>query len=318
MATEQQRRDFGGDPPNDRTTTAKTSPEAAFDTYAAEDLPQAAAGTIGKDGRVELTFAADSDGRTRLVRDFARIPFHLSGELTHDEQLPDAATVYIQTPTAGIAQGDRHAIDVTVEAGASAHVSGQSATKVLRMERNYGATRVGLHVAAGGYLEYLPEPTIYHRNARYRQDLHLELGSDAMALVGTVFVPGRLARDELFAFDHAYTRVRASGPDGLLFADATDLRPADIEPRRPGVLGGHRVLGTLYVVGNPAVSDALHERVAGSEDVRAGATALPNDAGALVRVLGDGTAAVRTTMRTAWDEARRELVDAAAPVRRKD
>lgn len=318
MATEQQRSERADDRTNERAATATPSPDAAFDAYADEELPQAAAGGVGKDGRVELTFAADSDGRTRLVKDFARIPFHLTGELTHDEQLPNAATVYIQTPTAGIAQGDRHEINVTVEPGATAHVSEQSATKVLRMDRNYGATTVDLTVADGGYLEYLPEPTIFHRDARYRQDLQLDLGSDATALIGNVFVPGRLARDEVFAFEHAYTRMRARGADGLLFTDATDLRPATVEPRRPGVMGDHRVLGTLYVVGNPSVSDALHERVAGDDDVRAGATALPNDAGTMVRILGDDTAAVRETMRAAWDEARRELVAAEVPVRRKD
>jgi urease accessory protein len=293
-------------------------PEAAFEAYGAEPIPAAAAGAVGKDGRIAVRFSADADGQTRLVRDFAKVPFHLTGGLTHDEQLPAAATVYVQTPTAGIAQGDRHAIEVTVDPGAVAHVTGQSATKVLRMERNYGAATVDLTVGDGGYLEYLPEPTIVHRDARYRQDCSLSLGADAAAVVGEVLVPGRLARDEAFEFDHAYLGTEATGPDGLLFADANDLRPAATDPRRPGVLGDHRVLGTLYAVGDPGLSDALHERVADRADVRAGATHLPNDAGAMVRVLGEDTAPVRAAMRAAWDEARRALVGAPAPTRRKD
>jgi urease accessory protein len=293
-------------------------PEDAFEAYGREDIPAAGAGAVGKDGRVACRFAADDTGQTRLVKDFAKVPFHLTGELTHDDGLPDAATVYIQTPTAGIAQGDRHAVEVTVDAGAKAHVTGQSATKVLRMERNFGATTVDLSVGDGGYLEYLPEPTICHRDARYRQDLSLSLGADAAAVVGEVLIPGRLARGEAFAFDHAYLRTEASGPDGLLFADANDLRPAAEDPRRPGVLGDHRVLGTLYAVGDADLSDPLHERVADREGVRAGATALPNDAGAMVRVLGDDTEPVRRAMRAAWDEARQRLVGAPAPTRRKD
>jgi len=320
MATENQPGSGDG---ADRTAAAVAAdpavgPEDAFAAYGREDIPAAAAGAVGKDGRVACRFAADEEGRTRLVRDFAKVPFHLTGGLTHDEALPEAATVYVQTPTAGIAQGDRHAIDVTVDPGAVAHVTGQSATKVLRMERNYGATTVDLSVGADGYLEYLPEPTIVHRDARYRQDLTLSLDADAAAVVGEVLVPGRLARDEAFAFDHAYLRTEAHGPDGLAFADANDLRPAATDPRRPGVLGEHRVLGTLYAVGDPALSDRLHERVADRADVRAGATALPNDAGAMVRVLGAETEPVRTAMRAAWDEARRALVGAPAPARRKD
>jgi urease accessory protein len=129
-------------------------------------------------------------------------------------------------------------------------------------------------------------------------------------------VPGRLAREEAFEFERAYTRLQARDPDGLLFEDATDLHPAERDPRRPGVMGDHDVLGTLYVVGD-AASDPLHERVADATTARAGATALPNDAGVMVRALGE-RAAVSGALDAAWDEARRTLVGAPAPARRKD
>jgi urease accessory protein len=320
MATENQsERDNGaGRTAAAGATDPSVGPEEAFEAYGREEIPAAAAGAVGKDGRVACRFAADADGQTRLVKDFAKVPFHLTGGLTHDDGLPAAATVYVQTPTAGIAQGDRHAVEVTVDPGAKAHVTGQSATKVLRMERNYGATTVDLSVGEGGYLEYLPEPTICHRDARYRQDCSLSLGADAAAVVGEVLVPGRLARGEAFEFDHAYLRTEAHGPGGLLFADANDLRPAARDPRRPGVLGDHRVLGTLYAVGDADLSDPLHERVTGRRGVRAGATALPNDGGAMVRVLGEEAEPVRRAMRAAWDEARQRLAGAPAPTRRKD
>ena len=51
-------------------------PHPAFAAYAGEEIPQAPPGAPGKDGRLELDFAA-SGGETRLVRDFARAPFHV-------------------------------------------------------------------------------------------------------------------------------------------------------------------------------------------------------------------------------------------------
>jgi urease accessory protein len=294
---------------------AVTSPRDAFEAYAAERLPPAADGAVGKEGRLDAAFAA-VDGETRLVRDYATVPFHLTGALDHDEQLPGLATVYLQSPTGAVAQGDRHDLSVTVGEGARAHVSTGNATKVHSMDGNRGRIDVDLSVAAGGYLEYLPEPTILHGDARFRSETTLSVADDASAIVGEVLVPGRLARDEVFEFERAYTRLQARDPDGLLFEDATDLHPAERDPRRPGVMGDHDVLGTLYVVGD-AAADPLHERVADATAARAGATALPNDAGVMVRALGD-RAAVSGALDAAWDEARRALVGAPAPERRKD
>ncbi|MFW6435314.1 MAG: urease accessory protein UreD, partial [Halovenus sp.] len=129
--------------------TESVDPAVAFEAYAAESLSQAAAGSTGKEGRLRLTFAADRDGNTRLVKDFSTVPFHLPGGLGHDEQLPDLATAYVQSPTGGIAQGDRHDVRVTVESDARAHVTTQSAEKVLGMERNCARTDVQLTVEDG-------------------------------------------------------------------------------------------------------------------------------------------------------------------------
>jgi urease accessory protein len=302
----------------ERADGAVPNPVAAFETYEAEPLPQAGAGSTGKAGELRLRFAADGDGRTRLVTDFATVPFHLPGGLTHDEQLPELATVYVQSPTGGFAQGDRHEIAVTVETDAQAHVTTQSAEKVLRMERNCARADVQLTVEDGGYLEYLPEPTILYPDARYRRETTLTVGEGATALVGDIVVPGRLARGEAFDFERLYTRLTVEGPDGLLAQDTTDLAPGARNPQRPGVVGDHRVLGTLYVVGAPTLSDQLHDRVSAVEGVRGGATTLPNDAGVLVRALGARTDAVAGALDAAWEETRAAELGAGRPARRKD
>lgn len=299
---------------------AADAPHPAFEAYAAEEVPQAAVGSPGKEGRLELAFAADADGRTRLVRDFARVPFHVSGSLDHDT-LPDAAAVYVQSPTGGVAQGDRH--EVTVEAGpeATALVSTQSATKVQRMERNYARASLSLTAGRGAHLEYLPDQTILHPDARYHQDVDVTLGADATVVLGDVVVPGRLARGERFDFERYYARVAARGPDGPLFEDTTHLRPADDDPRRAGVLGEFDVYGTLFVATTTdadagALADRVHERVAAT-DARAGASTLPRGAGVAVRALGGRASEVDEALDAAWDEARTELTGAGAPDMRK-
>jgi urease accessory protein len=290
----------------------------AFAAYAAEPLPQAAVGAPGKDGVLELRFAPTAGG-TKLVHDYATVPFHISGTLGHDPH-PDAETVFLQSPTGGIAQGDRHDIDIVVEDDAIAHVSTQSSTKVQSMNGNYAGAETTLSVGAGGHLDYVPEPTILHEDSRYLQELTLELDHDATAVLGDIVVPGRLARGERFEFERFLSTVSVSGPDGLLFEDATHLTPAEADPTAPGVLGEFTVYGTLFVVAPDrdiaGLSDTLHEAVADGE-ARAAATALPNDAGVAVRALGDRAETVQAALHAAWTEARETLVGAPAPEGRK-
>ncbi|MBX0295227.1 urease accessory protein UreD [Haloarcula nitratireducens] len=299
-------------------TDAADAPHPAFEGYAAESPPQAAVGAPGKDGVLKLTFAPTSGG-TALVHDYATVPFHVSGTLAHDPH-PDAATVFVQSPTGGVAQGDRHDVAISVEGNATAHVSTQSSTKVQSMTHNYAAAGASLSVGRGGHLDYVPEPTILHADARYSQDLTLSLDAGATAVLGDIVVPGRLARGERFEFERYLSRVRAEGPNGPLFEDATHLAPGESDPAAPGVLGEFAVYGTLFVVapGTDAAgtSDELHAVVTDCE-ARAGATALPNGAGVAVRALGDRAETVQSALHAAWDSARRDLVGAPAPSGRK-
>jgi urease accessory protein len=302
--------------PSDGAETDASHP--AFEPYAAESIPQAAVGAPGKDGVLELRFAPTAGG-TKLVHDYATVPFHVSGTLGHDPH-PDADTVFLQSPTGGIAQGDRHDVDIRVDGDAIAHVSTQSSEKVQSMNRNYAAAEMGLSVGPGGHLDYVPEPTILHADSRFFRDMTVDLADGATAVLGDIVVPGRLARGERFDFERYLSRVRVSGPDGLLFEDATHLAPAETDPTAPGVLGEFTVYGTLFVVApdadTAALSDDLHAAVADCE-ARAGASELPNGAGVGVRALGDRAETVEAALHAAWDDARRQQLDAPAPSGRK-
>ncbi|MBP2249742.1 urease accessory protein [Halarchaeum solikamskense] len=295
----------------------------AFEPYAEEPLPQVGVGSPGKTGELEATFAVGVDGTTDLVADYARVPYHLSGTLDHDVGRPDFASAYVQSPTGGVAQGDRNRMVVTAEADARAHVSTGSASKVLSMDANYGRVDATFVVGDGAHVEYVPEQTILHPNARYCGETAVTLGRDASAILTDVVVPGRLARDEAFDFERYYARTTVDGPGGRILSDTTHLAPGtgDADPRRAGVLGDYAVLGTCYVVttrdvDSTAMSDRLAERLTDGP-ARASATALPRDGGAFVRALGDRADDVREALDAAWDEASRALLDAPAPDQRK-
>ncbi|RJT07461.1 urease accessory protein UreD [Halococcus sp. IIIV-5B] len=298
---------------------ATNVPHPAFETYAGEEVPQASPGSPGKTGELELSFATDSDGQTRLVHDYARVPFHVMGTLDHDPH-PNAATVCVQSPTGGIAQGDRLRSEVHVKPEAIARVSTQSATKVQSMDHNYASETTKLTADASSHLDYVPEPTILHEDARFSRETTLSVSENATAIVSELLIPGRLARDECFDFEQYYSRFKVGTDDDLLFEDTTHLQPETVDPSAPGIWADFSVYGTLYVVASHSniseLADQLYEHVA-LESGQVGVTALPNDAGVMVRLLTERSEQAQTMIRNAWDTARRFLLNVGAPALRR-
>ena len=291
-----------------------------FERYGEEPLRQAPAFGPGKDGVFEATLARQRGGETRLLRDYAKVPYHLTGTLDSDPA-PGLTTLCLQEPTGGVAQGDRHSIDITANERARAHVTTQSATKVHSMRSNYAHLDGTLRAGADAHLEYMPGPTIVNEDARCLQTLSVDLHPTASVIVSDVLVPDGLTGQEPFGFDHYHSRLDARCEDRLVCSDAVDLRPAERDPRDPATVGEFGVLGTLYILApsEPAdeLADSIHDRLASIDSTRAGVSALAYGSGVSVRVLGDRSADVVETVTAAWDESRRALLGVGAPEDRR-
>ncbi|MCU4926841.1 urease accessory protein UreD [Halobacteria archaeon AArc-dxtr1] len=319
-----------------RHPTASRTPTVppAFERYGDEELPQAPAFGPGKNGLLEATFSRVADGPTRLVRDRVEVPYHLTGTLETDPA-PGLTTLVAQEPTGGVAQGDRHRMDLEAREGARAHVTTQSATKVHSMRANYAHLDARLCAHEGSYLEYLPGPTIVNADARCLQTVSVDVASDAVVVVADVLVPDGLSDHEPFTFDHYHARVEAEHEGRLICADAVDLRPEERDPRDPASVGAYGVVGSLYVFapgdGNTGgengseradtlvgrIRDRFEEKAESEPTTHAGVSALPADSGVVVRILGHQAAAVSRAVRDAWDETRRELLGVGAPADRR-
>ena len=308
----------GGDPADGAAGPDDPEPAIppAFREYGEESLPQAPAFGHGKHGIADLVLARDGDNPTRLVSDFVKVPYHLTGTLDSDPA-EGLTTICLQDPTGAVTQGDRHSLSVVARPGARAHVTTQSATKVQRMKASYAHLEATLTAESGAYLEYLPGPTILNEDARCLQTTAVSVAPDAAVVVGDVFVPDGLSDHDPFGFDHYHSRVEATVDGSLVCADAVDLRPGERDPRGPASMGDHAVVGTLYVVAPDSAADRLADRIydrLASHPVAAGASTLREDAGVSVRLLGDRSADVTDALHAAWDETRQALLGVGAPL----
>jgi urease accessory protein len=287
-----------------------------------QDEPgQMPSGAPGKNGALDMSFARRGE-RSVLARLSRTAPLLVQQALYWDEHLPGLPCVYVITTSGCVLQGDRLDVRVTVGAGAMAHVTTQSATKIHQMDANFAAQSQRLTLADGAYLELLPGPVIPHRHSRFVTRTEATVAESATLLSAELLLPGRVhhGRGELFEFDLYSSAFTATRPDGTpLFTEKLVAEPRLHPVRRAGVMGAFNVMANVIVVTPPSRMRAIFERVVPGfdEDNRcvAGASRPPNDAGLAYKVLGMETEP-KAKVREFWELVRREVTGARVPAAR--
>ena len=165
--------------------------------------PQMPAGVVGKNGYLHLGFAQ-------------RPPLLAQQALYYDEGMPDLPHVMIICTAGGVLQGDRQTIEIALATGAEAHVTTQSATKIQEMDANFAAQVQDIALGDNAYLEYLPDPVIPYRNARFITRTRVRVPLSATLLYSEILMPGRTHYRSGERFEYALfsSTIRAERPDG--------------------------------------------------------------------------------------------------------
>ncbi|MEU0288189.1 urease accessory protein UreD [Streptomyces sp. NPDC006147] len=278
-------------------------------------------GSAAKVGILDLGYALRGD-RTELVERYQKSPLEIMRPLYVDPELPGMAFTYVMATGGGIAQADRYRQDLRCGPGTQALFTTQAATKVYRMEQDYATQRVHLTADDGAYVEYLPDPLIPFAGARFHQSVVLTVDENATVVYGETVTAGRIARGERHEYTVLSNDLEIRRPDGTLLAvDTLRLRPdGPGGVTGPGVFAGYDHVASLFVVSGrrPAdeIADTLH-RALTERQVLHGASVLPDDCGAWVRILAREQPRAAAAVRTAWDAVRRLLIGHPAPDLRK-
>jgi urease accessory protein len=226
-------------------------------------------------------------GRTRITDLACRPPLQVLRAHHVDPGRPDLASVILASPAGGILQGDRLTIDIRVGPDARLRVGTQSATRIYRAPADEARQVVRLEVEAGGYLEYLPDPFIPYAGSRFTSSTAAIVAAEAALIIGEVVTPGRAARGEVLAFERFESTVEIARPDGMLLATDAVILDRHEPMRVVGALGRYVAVGTLLVIRSGFPPSILRDAGINrwGPSVSVGASTLPNDAGAWLRVL---------------------------------
>ena len=284
-----------------------------------DEPPQMRSGTVGKTGFLRMGFEHSGD-RTILASIDRRAPYMVQRALYCDEEMPGLASVFLINTTGCVVQGDRLALDIMVGPRAQAHVTTQSATKIHTMDANYAAQTQTITLADDAYLEFLPDPVIPHRHARFISDTRISIAPTATILFSEIIQPGRTHHRPDECFGATVMSISTSGerPSGRsLFIEKLVIEPRRHPMRQTGVMDSFDVFGNVFVCTPKEKADRIFDRVGADVDpiggMAFGACRLPNDAGLIYKVLGRETSQVKAKVREFWGIVREEVIGVGLP-----
>jgi urease accessory protein len=247
-------------------------------------------------------------GKTAIATAFAASPLRLLTPGNHG----DAAWVFLASLGGGLVDGDRIDVDVDVGEDASALLGTQASTKVYRSPAGGPgcSQRLAARVASGAALTVVPDPIVCFAEARYDQEVAIDLAPSASLWLIDGYSCGRSARGERWAFARYASRTTVTRGGARFVIDATRLDPAQgpladrmgrfdvvfsllaVGPRfaaaREAMLGAHAESkdDSVLMAASPLGADACILRVA-AERFESASRALRSSFAALARVLGD-------------------------------
>lgn len=213
----------------------------------------------------------------------------------------------------GIVGGDRLNINLQLKAQAQALVTTAAAGKVYCSKGTVAEQTIAVQVAAGAYLEWLPQETIVFNGAMYQQELRVELETGAMWMGWDITRFGRTARGEKFLAGiwRSHTEVWQQGQP--LWIDRQFLKGGTAMLDSPHGLAGQPVVGTLVWIGPVApelIAKARALWTATNRQGEAGVTTLPQ--GLLCRYRGPASREVRNWFIEVWNLLRLSCLERSA------
>lgn len=267
----------------------------------------------GKIGELRLGFSL-RNGRS-ILHDLYRVtPLLVQQALYWDEAMPELPICSIISIGGGVLQGDRYRISIDVGEGACAHVTSQGANRIHRMDANYASQHQHLTLAAGSYLEYLPDFTIPYRDSRYINQTDIVIDESATLLYGEMLMSGRKHHHaaERFGLDLLSMQVSARRPSGkAIFTEKVLIEKDSDTFDLPAVSRGYDAFANVVCLTPPETAARIRERVEvnatpAAPRAMSGVSMLPNGAGLMLRAVGVESYDVRAEVRRFWRVVREE------------
>jgi len=164
---------------------------------------------------------------------------------------------YILNPGGGYLDGDTYRMRISLQEQAKLTLTTQSATKVYKTLDTQAYQETEINLAKDSYLEYLPDPLIAYKDARYHQKniVHMEKG--ATFLYSDILTPGWSPEGDYFSYDTLRLTNEIYLENELVAFDHIKLSPHEQHMNGLGFMEGYTHLGSFVVIGEQTDEELL-------------------------------------------------------------
>jgi urease accessory protein len=267
----------------------------------------------GWQARLRLGFDCDAHG-TRLAERCHTGPLRVQKALYPEG--PAVCHAVIVHPPGGVVGGDALDIAISAANGAQALLTTPGAGKWYRANGRPSHQDVRIAVGANAALEWLPQETLFYREAEVEMTHQVSLAADARYIGSEILCFGRTASGETFG-EGTVRQTSTIRRDGqLVWHEEGRIDGTGAAMHGPFGLDGNTVCATLVACGVSLDASQLRQlreeldRAGG----RSGVTLLPQTV--VVRHLGRSSEAARGVLLAAWVRLRPLLLGRPAALPR--
>ncbi|MCQ6282461.1 urease accessory protein UreD [Bacillus sp. EB600] len=200
--------------------------------------------------------AEDRNGKTVAKDVYFQGAYKVMRPIYHDDS--GQACYYILNPGGGYLDGDRYQMKISLEKQAKLTLTTQSATKIYKSPNKYAYQEAEFTLKDGSYLEYIPDPLIGYKDARYKQKNVFYMEKGCTLLYSDIITPGWSPDGEKFSYDTLQLINEIYMDNELAVYDHIKLNPALQNMDNLGLMEGYSHLGSMIVVDERTDSDLLN------------------------------------------------------------
>ncbi len=253
-------------------------------------------------------------GRTELISRYHTSPLKIAKTFSLSNEGWRQLAVVQMDGSPGLLEGDRYLFDWHLREGTRLYATNQAYTRVHPCIAGDSRLNQRFSLESGAVLEWIPEPVMLFRDARFVSETELDLAEGSICMLGDIFCPGRISRGEAFAFRSYDTKLTVRYNGELVHYQRQKWEPDVLPIGNPGCFGSYSHVGTFSVFSDLATADIVNkvrESLEGLADEPEGlcwGIARTARHGLVVQAAGNAAWKLQRLLLKAWDSARYQLL----------
>lgn len=256
-----------------------------------------------------------ANGKPELLSRYHTSPLKIAKSFPLRAGEDDQLAVVQMDGSPGMLEGDRYSFDWRLRDGVRLYVTNQSHTRVHPCEEGDSRLCQRFDLQADSVLEWLPEPVMLFRDARFVAETEVDLAERAVCMISDIVCPGRTARGEGFAYRGYDSKLTVNYLGEMIHYQRQRWEPGRLPIGNAGCFGSYTHVGSFLVFSDrttPGLAEAIREALnetgsALGRDVVWGAARTAR-CGLAVQAAGCAAWKLQRLFLTAWDCVRRELL----------